>query len=580
MFQQISFAASVVIVLAGAALALSWAYYLYKDIAQPIADSADDEASKLTSDIRRDSLQALAKKIRNGAFYLFWEQGTAGLWIAAGIVVWLALASSVYTAIAFGWGVAVSAGCGYFSLVVATSVTARTSAKAAKNIDQSYKIALKACCVIGFTVVAINLLAVLVLLLTLYVLQGCELEHYSVDKRACLRRLFHSMVGYALGGGFSALIGKVSGCIFAKAADSAADDGRIQKELPAGSPRNPATVADYVGGMVADLSGMCMDLCSSFSGVMCAALLLSSSHLSTSTGEADLSLQSFALVVPALGLIGSVLASYSQFVLVRVYSKRDVESGLGSIVFVAGIISTGLIWIGGYLTHERTVHFAEGRTTGYNTPFLCVCAGLWSSLVYLWAAEYSSATSNLPVQELLNACRSGPATNIIYGLALGQRSTFLPTFVLALTSFYSLQSLGYYGLALSVLGLLSTLPLRIAVDGFIPVARNAAGLADLAGMGDHPRIRLQALILTHALTPPRVQAVVVGGVASLSLYGAFLADQPKSLQIYQDGVFAGLLLGAMLPYMFSAMLVRTSAQATKGVTTEARDQIRRETGIL
>lgn len=201
--------------------------------------------------------------------------------------------------------------------------------------------------------------------------------------------------------------------------------------------------------------------------------------------------------------------------------------------------------------------------------------------------EYMTSHTYAPVRELAGSCRTGAATNVIYGLALGYLSTIVPVICIALTAYGSSTLLGYYGVALGALGMLSNLPISLAIDGYGPISDNAGGIAEMAEMGEEVRNRTDALDAAGNTTAAIGKGFAIGSAAlvALSLYGGFLHNADltraeKSLSLTDPAVFAGLLIGAMLPYAFSALTMKSVGKAALGMVEEIRKQIRENPGIL
>ena len=310
--------------------------------------------------------------------------------------------------------------------------------------------------------------------------------------------LFECIAGYGLGGSTVALFGRVGGGIYTKAADVGADlVGKVETNLPEDSPKNPATIADNVGDNVGDIAGMGADLFGSFAESTCAALVISSSCLFAKNGSAfmvgEMSIQNlmFPLTLIAFGIIVCIITSAVGIYINNVDVEKKIESTLKYQIIISTVLLLGGCYLAAHLSYPAT--FTVNET---NLPFskleekqpwhayLCSIFGLISGMFIGAFTEYMTSHTYGPVRELAGSCKTGAATNVIYGLALGYLSTIVPVVLIALTAYGSNTLLGYYGVALSALGMLSNLPISLAIDGYGPISDNAGGIAEMAEMGE------------------------------------------------------------------------------------------------
>jgi H(+)-translocating pyrophosphatase len=277
------------------------------------------------------------------------------------------------------------------------------------------------------------------------------------------------------------MFARVGGGIFTKAADLGSDlVGKVEQNLPEDSPKNPATIADNVGDNVGDVAGMSADLFGSFAESTCAALVISCSSLSTLEGVFHFSTIIFVLCIPAMGILISLATSAFITEGAEVESSQQVNLGLKNQRIISTILLIPGIFVICWLCFDD---FQFVKNTGLITNhdstdvFLCVVFGLVAGLIIGYVTEVMTSYSYKPVKELAESCRTGAATNVIYGLALGYLSTIIPVVVLCGVCFFSHSRLGYYGVALSALGMLSNLPICLAIDGYGPISDNAGGIA-------------------------------------------------------------------------------------------------------
>jgi H+-translocating diphosphatase len=410
------------------------------------------------------------------------------------------------------------------------------------------------------------------------------------------KKLFEAIAGYGLGGSFVALFGRVGGGIYTKAADVGADlVGKVEKDLPEDSPKNPATIADNVGDNVGDVAGMSADLFGSFAESTCAALVISSDTLMFASPAGCfqyISVLFYPLLLIAVGIIVCLLVSTLSTHIMKVETKNKIESTLkvqlvGSTVILLGI--TYVVCVFSFPVTSTIINAATLVTFDRWVPYLCSILGLISGMIIAAFTEYVTSHTYAPVRELAQTCKAGAASNVTLGLALGYMSTLVPAIFIAITAFVANDQLGYYGVALSALGMLSNLPLSLAIDGYGPISDNAGGIAEMAEMGEEVRDRTDALDAAGNTTAAIGKGFAIGSAAlvSLSLFGGFLHNagldldtQAHNIALTKPEIFAGLLLGAMLPYVFSAFTIRSVGKAAFGMVEEVRRQIHEDPGIL
>mgnify|MGYP002628317030 CR=1 FL=1 len=383
--------------------------------------------------------------------------------------------------------------------------------------------------------------------------------------------MMEAVAGYGLGGSTVALFARVGGGIYTKAADVGADlCGKMEFNLPEDSPRNPATIADNVGDNVGDIAGMGADLFGSFAESTCAALVISATYMSQ---HGDGGCLYYPLVISALGLLGSFVTSFAATSFMTVNQNEKIEKTLKWQLIISTVILTPLL----YLAAELCLPDSFVVSNPNNTPkdaFICTLVGLWGGLIIGAQTEYMTSFSYSPVLGLVESCKTGAATNIISGLALGYKSAVIPVFVLAVIIFVCFKQLAYFGIALGAIGMLSNLAISLAIDAYGPICDNAGGIAEMSELGEHVRERTDALDAAGNTTAAIGKGFAIGSAAlvSLSLYGAFCtrAFGKASISLQDETVFACLLIGAMLPYWFSAMTMQSVGTAAMDMVNEVR----------
>lgn len=399
------------------------------------------------------------------------------------------------------------------------------------------------------------------------------------DVTSAVRGLFEVVAGYGLGGSTVALFGRVGGGIYTKAADVGADlAGKVCEGLEEDSPDNPGTIADNVGDNVGDIAGMGADLFGSLAEATCAALVISA-HSIDILERPDATY--FPLMVSAVG----ILASYISVMFVRVgeVTADNVESKLKAQLTLSTTLMTAMIVPLLYvLPASMNIEFAGNvyEATRWHI-FACVASGLWSGLAIGFVTEYYTSNKYSPVQGLVEACRMGAAPNVILGLALGYMSTIVPIIVIAITIWVSASVAGMYGVALSAIGMLGCLPVALAIDGYGPVADNAGGISEMSGLDASVRENTDKLDAAGNTTAAIGKGFAIGSacLVSLALFGAYIVrsmaaagEKEISVNLLQPTVFAGLIVGAMIPYAFSALTMAAVGDAANEMIAEIKSQ--------
>jgi H+-translocating diphosphatase len=380
------------------------------------------------------------------------------------------MARGVFTAASFLLGALTSMGSGYLGMKVAVYSNVRTTVSAQQpGWTACFNTAFRAGAVMGFSLCAAGMA---MLYMTMLVFR----MHYPEPKQWIL--LTESLTGYGLGGSVIAMFGRVGGGIYTKAADVGADlVGKVVHGIPEDDPRNPATIADNVGDNVGDVAGMGSDLFGSFAESTCAALVIGSSIGLTSGGWDAMV---FPVVVSAIGIFVCMLCSFIATHIRPVKGETQVEMALKvqlistTVLMVPSIYYTAQYFLPATFVMARTV----GTTTLTLQPYMatsCVAMGAIGGLIIGLVTEYYTSHSYAPVREVANSCKTGAATNMIYGIALGYKSAIIPVLVLALVVYGSFRLCDMYGVALAAIGFLSNLATGLTIDVYGPVCDNAGG---------------------------------------------------------------------------------------------------------
>jgi H+-translocating diphosphatase len=539
---------------------------------------------------QRHLIKRIGDRISSGAKSFLKEEYTICLIFIAIMFILIGFVTQYHwwTAVAFLIGALVSITCGIIGMVMATRTNYKVTYCAVNGMSDAFKTAYRAGCVMGFALVSIGLL-VLTVVIVLYK-RFMNLPDYSANANEFLM-LFEAVAGYGLGGSFVALFGRVGGGIYTKAAAVGADlVGKVESGLPEDSPRNPATIADNVGDNVGDVAGMSADLFGSFAESTCAALVLSCNTLVGTGCDFYISNFFYPLLIIAFGIFICILVSTLAIFCMKVDIYAQIETTLKVQLIVSTLILVGMIYLAAAITYPAsfelriTGHSVTGRTPVH--PFLCSIFGLVSGLIIAAFTEYMTSHSYKPVRDLAQSCISGAGANITLGLALGYLSTVVPALLIAITAYFANLFLGFYGVALAALGMLANLPISLAIDGYGPISDNAGGISEMAELGHEVREVTDALDAAGNTTAAIGKGFAIGSavLVSLSLYGGFLHNAGLSfstlIALTQPEIFTGLLLGAMLPYLFSAFTIKSVGDAAQGMVREVRNQIRRHPGIL
>jgi len=570
-------------------IGLAWALFNYFLISKIKIDGSNEGSPLAHHDneclTKHPRLIEVYEAISEGArAFLHAEYTIVSIFMAIFAVVIFILVSlgstwsdGALTTLSFALGAATSITSGYIGMKVAVYSNVRTTICAARSgWKDCFNTAFRAGAVMGF---ALTGLGVLVLYITLLFYK----IHYGDDWTG----LTDAISGYGLGGSSIALFGRVGGGIYTKAADVGADlVGKVEHGIPEDSPRNPATIADNVGDNVGDVAGMGADLFGSFAESTCAALVIAAS--SDSIVSAGWSALVFPICISAVGIIICLLCSFIATDFSPVHQESHIEN-----VLKVQIVSTALLMlppIYGLAVALLPSNFTFNKVSGgiiSCTPsdaFICVLAGTIGGMLIGVITEYYTSHSYNPVREIANNCKTGAATNVIAGLALGYKSAIIPVFVLAAVIYTAFSLCDLYGVALSAIGMLSTLATGLAIDAYGPVCDNAGGIAEMSELEPEVREKTDALDAAGNTTAAIGKGFAIGSAAlvSLALYGAFVTRLgiDTGVNILEPLTFAFLLIGAMLPYWFSAMTMRSVGLAATEMVQEVQRQYREKPYLL
>lgn len=469
-----------------------------------------------------------------------------------------------YTSLSFILGSFASILSGAIGMFVATMANVRTTEASRKSVGDGFKVAFKGGAILGLSLVSFAMSGILFLYL-LYSKLGLPTS-----------TVVEVITGFALGGSMMALFGRVGGGIYTKAADVGADlVGKVEKGIPEDDPRNPAVIADNVGDNVGDIAGMGSDLFGSLAESTVAAMVIGI----IAFGVLSLKLTLFPLLVSALGIVASMITLF--FIRVKKGSK-NVELPIKMSL----VISTVLVGVGSYFLTKWAMpatFILHGVTYNGIGVYFALLAGLISGLLIGLVTEYYTSASYGPVKKNAEATKTGAATLMINGLALGYESALVPVLLLAATAVTAYYFAGLYGVAMAALGMLGTLVIALTVDVYGPISDNAGGIAEMSGLEKGVRANTDVLDAAGNTTAAIGKGFAIGSatLTALALFSAFVSSANiDNVNLLDIKVLAGVMVGGMLPFLFSALTMKSVGKAAQEIVVEVRRQFKEIKGLM